>query len=206
MTTPSVHPTVVEALADVMADVQKVGKDSRNREQGYPFRGIDAVVNAVGPALRTRRVIVVPLVEDYVYDTVTVGQKQTRMGHARLTVRYRFHGPAGDSLDAVAVGEAFDAGDKATPKAMSVAFRTCLLQALCLPTDEPDPDEHTFVRADMTDAQQARADLAALASSRGLELQAVADAFAQTYASDIGSADAGQVREFTTKLQREGLP
>jgi hypothetical protein len=37
-------------------------------------------------------------------------------------------------------------GDKAAPKAMSVAFRTALLQALALPTDEPDPDSQSFER------------------------------------------------------------
>jgi hypothetical protein len=37
----------------------------------------------------------------------------------------------GDHIDTETPGEAFDAGDKATAKAMSVAFRTCLLQALC---------------------------------------------------------------------------
>jgi hypothetical protein len=34
---------------------------------------------------------------------------------------------------------------------MSVAFRTALLQALCLPTDEPDPDEHVYERATVVD-------------------------------------------------------
>jgi hypothetical protein len=40
-----------------------------------------------------------------------------------------------------------DSGDKATAKAMSVAMRTALLQALCLPTDEPDPDATSYERA-----------------------------------------------------------
>ena len=46
--------------------------------------------------------------------------------------------PDGD-LYVSSVGEAFDAGDKATPKAMSVAYRTMLLQTLCLPTGEVEP-------------------------------------------------------------------
>ena len=44
----------------------------------------------------------------------------------------------------VVIGEAGDSGDKATPKAMSVALRTALLQTLMLPTDEPDPDSFTY--------------------------------------------------------------
>jgi hypothetical protein len=139
-------PTVYEALGAVMTDVQAVAKKDRNDAQRFNFRGIDAVVNAVGPALRKHGVTVSPRVDLYEYGTVTTSGGKP-MGHVRVLVTYTFHGPAGDSLPAQAAGEAFDAGDKATPKAMSVAFRTALLQALALPTDEPDPDTQTYERA-----------------------------------------------------------
>jgi hypothetical protein len=118
-------PTVFEALAAVMSDVQAVRKTDRNEAQRFVFRGIDAVVNAVGPALRKHGVTVSPRVDLYEYGTVTTSGGKA-MGHVRVLVTYTFHGPAGDSLPAQAPGEAFDAGDKATPKAMSVAFRTAL--------------------------------------------------------------------------------
>ncbi len=139
--------TVHEALSAVMGDVRAVGKNDRNQAQSFNFRGIDAVVNAVGPALRTHGVVVVPDVRDLKYATVEVGKNRTPMGHVLVTVGYRFYGPAGDYIDTTTVGEAMDSGDKATAKAMSVAFRTCLLQALALPTTEPDPDAESFERA-----------------------------------------------------------
>jgi hypothetical protein len=103
-------------------------------------------MNAVGPAFRRRGVVCLPMVEDIRMEPMPLsgGKQATRV---LVTVRYRFHGPAGDHLDAVSVGEAFDMGDKATAKAMSVAYRTCLLQALTIPTDDPDPDEHTYEQA-----------------------------------------------------------
>lgn len=137
---------VQEALAHVMEDVRAVAKKDKNAAQGFNFRGIDAVVNAVGPALRKHNVVVVPIVEDYDYSTVEVGQRRTPMAHVIVRVRYRFVGDE-DSLDAVVIGEAMDSGDKAVPKAMSVAFRTALLQSLALPTDEPDPDANSYERA-----------------------------------------------------------
>jgi len=140
-------PTIVAALSAVMAEVQMVGKSGRNIQQGYVFRGIDAVVNAVGPAFRKHGVIAVPIVEDASYATVEVGQKRTPMRECTVRVRYVFHGPAGDSIECVTVGEAMDSGDKATPKAMSVAYRVALLQALCIPTDEPDVDSQSYERA-----------------------------------------------------------
>lgn len=138
---------VQEALAHVMEDVRAVAKKDKNAAQGFNFRGIDAVVNAVGPALRKHNVVVVPIVEDYDYSTVEVGQRRTPMAHVVVRVRYRFVGEEGDTLDAVVIGEAMDSGDKAVPKAMSVAFRTALLQSLALPTDEQDPDANSYERA-----------------------------------------------------------
>ena len=140
-------PTVGEAWAAVMDEVQSVGKTGRNQKQGYNFRGIDAVVNAVGPILRKHKVLVLPSLRTWEHGTVEVGKDRTPMGHARVEVDYTIHGPAGDTLPGSAPGEAMDSGDKATAKAMSVAYRTFLIQALCLPTDEPDPDEHSYERA-----------------------------------------------------------
>lgn len=140
-------PTVFEALSRVMADVQAVGKGDRNREQGYDFRGIDAVVNAVGPKLREHGVLVVPeLLESAWRDVRTSRDKPAR--ECTVKVRYTFYGPAGDSIVAVTPGESMDFGDKGAAKAMSVAFRIALLQALAIPTHEPDPDASSYERAD----------------------------------------------------------
>lgn len=137
--------TVVEALIAVMAEVQQVGKGQVNRDQGYRFRGVDDVVNAVGPVLRKHGVLPVPLLEEMgLRDVRTSRDKPAR--ESTVKVRYRFYGPAGDSIDAVVPGESMDFGDKGIAKAMSVAYRIVLLQALCIPTDEPDPDSHTYER------------------------------------------------------------
>lgn len=139
------QPSIATALAAVMDDVREVRKNDRNSQQGYAFRGIDAVINAVGPVLRKHRVIVMPMLESCNYrDVTTSGGKPSR--ECTVSVRYRFHGPAGDYIDAITPGESMDFGDKGAPKAMSVAYRIALLQALCLPTDDPDPDSHSYER------------------------------------------------------------
>jgi len=147
-TAMSTEDSIYVLLNHVMVEVGHVGKDARNPQGGYNFRGIDAVVNAVAPALRKYGVFVAPQVVEYHYGEILVGKNRTPMGHARVVVAYTFYGPAGDSIATSAPGEAFDSGDKATPKAMSVAFRTALLQSLALPTDEPDPDSQAYARAD----------------------------------------------------------
>lgn len=145
-TNPTV-PAIYEQLAAVMADCTHVLKKDRNEHQRFLFRGIDAVVNAVGPVLRKHAVIVMPQIRECTYETVvtTTGKPSTA---CRVLVDYVFvSGRDGSTVVASVAAEAWDAGDKATPKAMSVAMRTALLQALALPTDEPDPDSHTHERA-----------------------------------------------------------
>jgi hypothetical protein len=136
-----------ERLLAVMNDVQAVGKNDRNSQQGFNFRGIDAVINAVGPAFRRHGVIVIPTVVASEYSQVEVGKNRTPMGHARLDVEFAFVASDGSEVRAIVPAEAMDSGDKATAKAMSVALRTALLQVLALPTDEPDPDATTYERA-----------------------------------------------------------
>ena len=63
--------------------------------------------------------------------------------------------------------ESWDTGDKAMPKAMSVAMRTALIQALALPTDEPDPDSFTYTR----EAEDDKLSRAAEKAARNKELK-----------------------------------
>jgi len=143
-------PRIFEALVLVMADVGAVRKAEFNSHQKFSFRGIDAVINAVSPAFRKHGVFCIPTVISSEYESVQVGQNRTVMGHARVMVCYTFHASDGSSVAATVSAESMDSGDKATAKAMSVAYRTALLQTLCLPTDDADPDADTYERSPVT--------------------------------------------------------
>ena len=159
--------SITEALAAVMNDVQAVAKKDRNTNLNFNFRGIDAVVNAVGPALRKHGVVVVPEVQDVAYEKVTTTNNKPATA-CRLVVSYTFH--KDDSyLSCTVAAEAWDHGDKAAPKAMSVAFRTALLQALALPTDEPDPDAHSYEQTTQPVDLEAFDELVMAAMEAGVE-------------------------------------
>lgn len=198
--------TIYEALSAVMHDVGAVKKQDRNTQANFNFRGIDAVTNAVYPALVQHGVIVAPRVLTYDYGTVVVGHKRTEMGHARLTVEFTWYGPGGDHITTVAAGEAFDSGDKATAKAHSVAFRTALLQTLCLPTDESDPDATTYERAGKSEEQQAQDDLLELCQTLDLDPKVAAGRFRAEVGAPIQQADAASIRAFAETLRKEGVP
>ena len=169
---------IFAALSAVMADVSSVSKDERNAGQGFNFRGIDAVVNAVGPALRKHGVIVVPRVQSCDYATIEIGEKRKATAHVRVIVEYIFIAQDGSTISWTTAGEAMDLGDKATAKAMSVAFRIALLQALALPTSEPDPDASSYERSsakspvmqDRTLAAKIHADILAAVDQASLKL------------------------------------
>lgn len=135
------------ALGAAKKAVGAVAKEQRNAQQGFNFRGVDAVVNAAAPKLNEEGIVVLPEVLAYDYETIEIGAKKTAMGHVMLKVKYSFYGPEGDHLEAVVISESMDAGDKGCAKAMSVAYRIALLQVLNLPTDEPDPDMSSYERS-----------------------------------------------------------
>jgi hypothetical protein len=208
-------PAIYAALAAVMADVTSVPKHDRNEAQGFSFRGVDATVNAVGPALRNHGVVVVPRVLSHEFGTVEVGQRRTPMSHAIVKVVYTFYATDGSSVAAKVLGEAMDSGDKCLSKAMSVAFRTALIQALALPTGEPDPDASNYERS----PEPSKADLeeaAAVAALNAAKIKVVAvwkdhhdgqfdrDAFQAAYeqfASDpVDEAGVDELRSFRLHL------
>ncbi|PKW15958.1 ERF family protein [Saccharopolyspora spinosa] len=193
-----------EIISQVMSSVRSVAKAQRNRDQGFDFRGIDDVVNAVGPKFREFGVVPAPLLESAAYrDVRTSKDKPAR--ECTVQVRYRFWGPAGDYVDTVVPGEALDMGDKGTAKAMSVAYRIALLQLLTLPTDDRDPDAESYERAEPAaqgdQAAQVRGEIAALAKEKGYGLETIESDFRRVMnGADIRAADVAELAEYKQRL------
>ena len=104
------------------------------------FRGIDAVMNALSPALIKNKVFAVPEILEQ-----TREERQTSKGgnliYSVCKIKYTFYAEDGSSLSAIVIGEGMDSGDKATNKAMSIAFKYACFQVFCIPTEEMvDPD------------------------------------------------------------------
>lgn len=131
---------IYESMNAVMVDCGFVGKDSKNQQQGYKFRGIDAVMNALNPALRKNKVFVVPTVISQEREERTTA-KGGLLIYSIVTCKYTFYAEDGSSVEAVVIGEGMDSGDKATNKAMSAAFKYACFQAFCIPTEEMKDSE-----------------------------------------------------------------
>ena len=135
-------PMIFKAINKVMSEVGFIGKDSKNQSQGFKYRGIDAVMNALNPALIRNGVFAVPTVLEQKREE-RVNGKGTTLIYSILKVRYRFCAEDGSFIESTVIGEGMDSGDKASNKAMSVAFKYACFQVFCIPTEElmDDPDK-----------------------------------------------------------------
>lgn len=135
---------IYEAISAVMAELEPIGKNKRNAQQGFAYRGIDDVMNALQPLLAKHHIFVVPEVQEQQRE-----ERQASRGGVLLysicRVKYTFYAEDGSSVSAVVIGEGMDSGDKATNKALSVAFKYACFQVFCIPTEEmsdPDAEAH----------------------------------------------------------------
>lgn len=126
---------IYKAIADVLSEVGAVGKDGQNAFDKYRYRSIDAVMNAMHPAMAKYGVFVMPEVLEQSRE-----ERGSRNGgvliYSIIKVRYTFYAEDGSSLTATVIGEGMDKGDKSVNKAMSAAFKYALFQVFCIPTDE----------------------------------------------------------------------
>jgi len=132
---------IFEAMPKIAAAIGVIGKDRKNPQQGYNFRGIDDVYNAAHDALVENGVFCVPEVLEMIRE-----ERQTKSGgtllYTILKVKYTFYASDGSSVVAVTMGEAMDSGDKSCNKAMSAAQKYAFLQVFAVPTAEPKDTEN----------------------------------------------------------------
>lgn len=139
-------PRVYSAICAVMAGIGKEGiaKGRKNTQQGYAFRGIDDVYNALSGLLASAKLVILPRVLSR-----NVTERETKNGgvlfYVTLEVAFDFVSAEDGSIHtSVASGEAMDSGDKATNKAMSAAYKYACMQVFCIPTEgNPDADQET---------------------------------------------------------------
>lgn len=126
---------IYKAISAVLSDVGAVGKDGQNTFDKYKYRSIDAVMNAMHPAMAKHGVFVTPEVLEQSRE-----ERSSKNGgvliYSITKVKYTFYTADGSSVTATVIGEGMDKGDKSMNKAMSAAFKYALFQVFCIPTEE----------------------------------------------------------------------
>ena len=136
-----------ELIGKAMPEIGAIGKDSRNTQQGFQYRGIDAVYNALNPIMAKYGLFICPEVLDQKRE-----ERTTKNGNALiytiLTMKYSIYAPDGSNVSCTVVGEGMDSGDKSANKAMSVAMKYAMFQLFFIPTEDlrdPDAECHEVV-------------------------------------------------------------
>lgn len=145
---PKTVPAVFGAICEAMNAIGAVGKERRSDHGNFQFRGIDDILNAVGPVMRDHCLFVNPRLLT-IERTPAKSKNGGGLMNTIVTVEFEFVSGADGSTYTVGPipGEAMDSGDKSTAKAMSVALRTCLIQVFAIPTEDRDPDDDVYERA-----------------------------------------------------------
>lgn len=137
---------VYQAINAVQMALSKEGiaKDRNNAAQGYKFRGIDEVYNALSPLLAKHGLCILPRCTERVCVERT-NAKGTALFYVTVRAEFDFVASEDGSKHTVTTyGEAMDSGDKATNKAMSAAYKYAAMQAFSIPTEgDNDADAYT---------------------------------------------------------------
>ena len=169
---PAVYAAIAKIIGEIGAEgIQKTRKN--NQGGGYSYRGVDDVLNALNPLLAKHGLVIVPQVVRRECD-ILASKSGGTLRYVCLTVDYEVSSAVdGSQTTARVVGEAFDSGDKATAKALSMAYKYLCFQLFAIPivgashdnetdSDEPIPPgawERTPASpagAPMADAEDAR--------------------------------------------------
>lgn len=135
------NPKIYAAIAGVIADCGIVGKDKVNKQQGFKYRSVDDVFNALHPALAKNKVVIIPTVVERQCEEVGKTKNGTAILKVICKVKYDICAEDGSRVTSIIYGEGMDMGDKATNKAMAIAYKYLCFQVFCIPTEEmSDPD------------------------------------------------------------------
>lgn len=161
---------IYKAMAAVMEEIGAIGKNQKNKEQGFMFRGVDDLMNALNPALVKHKVFIVPDIQEQKREE-RKSKNGTNLIYSICKIKYTFYTDDGSSLYTTVIGEGMDTGDKSSNKAMAAAFKYACFQVFCIPTEEiKDADLETHYVEDRPITEEEKIALENAAARTGMKL------------------------------------
>lgn len=137
---------VYQAISNVTAYVARtgIGKTKRNAAQGFAYRGVDDVMQAMASALPMCGLVMTPRVVGRT-ERAAASKSGGTIYSVVLDVEWDLVSVIDGSRCIVRVhGEAMDSGDKATTKALSAAYKYACVLAFSIPLEGiEDADAHS---------------------------------------------------------------
>lgn len=134
-TTVKAMNNIYQSIAAILAETGVIGKNKRNQQQNFQYRGIDDIYNELQPLFAKHKVFITSEVLE-----ISREERQTKQGGALLytilKVKFTFYAEDGSNVNSIVTGEAMDTADKGANKALSIALKYCLMQLLLIRTED----------------------------------------------------------------------
>lgn len=131
---------IFSAMTKIMKSVNAIGKNQKNAQQGFKFRGIDDLYNALHVIMADNGVFCTSEITGVTSESRTTARGNEMISRV-VQVAYYFYHTDGSWVTTEVIGEAMDSGDKSASKALSIAHKYALLQSFLIPVEDmEDPD------------------------------------------------------------------
>lgn len=138
--------SVYQAISNVTAELARsgIGKTKRNTQQGFAYRGVDDVMQALAAALPKCGLVMLPRVTNRT-ERAAPSKSGGTIYTVILDVEWDLVSTVDGTLHTIVVqGESMDSGDKATNKALSAAYKYAAVLAFSIPLEGiEDADAHS---------------------------------------------------------------
>ena len=187
--------SLVEKLADVMAEVGYVQKDALNDFHHYDYASAEAITRKVNAALSSRGIAIAGGTELVRFELVDGGKKNLVVVRSDLTFT-----DGVDTLTVSALGSGIDTGDKATMKANTAANKYVLAKAFQISWgDEPEAEsiemEGAAAKAEHVGTAAARRLVGKMEENGGSTESPFSDADLPKYPTIVANMPGGEAGE-----------
>jgi hypothetical protein len=132
---------IYSAIALAKKGVEAIGKNRKNTQQGYNFRGIDDAMDAFSPLLSQHGLTIVCDAITHLSSESVLSKGGGNGWRVVNNYSFRIYADDGSFIQGQADGEAIDYGDKCTTKAQSVALREFIFKTFMVPFHTVDDIE-----------------------------------------------------------------
>ena len=141
------QPQIYAKICEALKKIEAIDKGGKNQQQGFKFRGIDQIMNALHGIFKEVGLFLgQEVLEDKVENRESKSGSQ--LIYRILRIRYCLYCEDGSSVCSTVTGEGMDTGDKAANKAMAVALKYFLTQMFLIPyegMEDPDSESHEML-------------------------------------------------------------
>src|ERR1700678_3972371 len=122
---------VFQKVLQIMSELDYIQKGDKTVNGQYRFASHDQVTAKIHPLLVKHRLLIIPSIEDL--------KQEGNRTIVKLGIVFKNPDAENDAFTVVYYGYGCDAGDKGPGKALSYAYKYCILKTFSLETGE-DPD------------------------------------------------------------------